>query len=60
MPKVISGFKCPYTGRIYHVGDEYDGEYSDEMRAKGYIEGTKEEKDPESSEKPKKSKKSKG
>lgn len=59
MPKVISGFKCPYTGRIYHVGDEYDGEYSDEMRAKGYIEGTKEEKDPESSEKPKKSKKSK-
>jgi len=59
MPKVISGFKCPYTGRIYHVGDEYDGEYSDEMRAKGYIEGAKEEKDPESSEKPKKSKKSK-
>lgn len=59
MPKVISGFKCPYTGRIYHVGDEYDGEYSDEMRAKGYIEGTKEEKEPESSEKPKKSKKSK-
>lgn len=60
MPKVISGFKCPYTGRIYHVGDEYDGEYSDEMRAKGYIEGTKEEKEPEPAEKPKKSKKSKG
>ncbi|NLU52375.1 MAG: hypothetical protein GXX10_05885 [Clostridiaceae bacterium] len=60
MPRVIGGFKCPYTGRIYHVGDEYDGEHIDEMRAKGYIEGTNEERNgPEPSEKPKKPKKSK-
>lgn len=60
MPRVVSGFKCPYTKRIYHFGDEYDGEYLDEMRTKGYIEGTKEEKEPEPAEKSKKSKKSKG
>jgi hypothetical protein len=38
MPKVISGFKCRYTGKIYHVGDEYDGDNLEEMQAKGYVE----------------------
>ncbi len=42
MHRVIGGFKCPYTGRIYHVGDEYDGKYLDEMIQKGYIKKTKE------------------
>lgn len=59
MPRVVSGFKCPYTNRIYHFGDEYDGEYLDEMLAKGYIEDANEKKEPESPEKPKKSKKNK-
>lgn len=64
MAKVIGGFKCPYTGRIYHVGDEYDGDYPEEMRSKGYIdeapEETKEEiKENTEPEKPKKPKKSK-
>lgn len=40
MPKVIGGFKCPYTKRIYHVGDEYDGKYLKEMQEKGYVEKT--------------------
>ncbi len=26
MSKVISGFKCRHTGKIYHVGETYDGE----------------------------------
>ena len=56
MPKVTGGFKCPYTGRIYRVGDEYDGEHLDEMHAKGYIEGTSEVEPPEKPKKPKKSK----
>lgn len=37
MPKVIGGFKCPYTKKIYHVGDEYDGDHLEEMQKKGYI-----------------------
>lgn len=37
MPKVISGFKCRYTGKIYRVGDEYDGDKLEEYQAKGYI-----------------------
>lgn len=40
MPKVISGFKCPYTKRIYHVGEEYNGERLKELQEKGYIEHT--------------------
>lgn len=38
MPKVISGFKCRYTGKIYRVGDEYDGDHLEEMQRKGYVE----------------------
>lgn len=38
MPKVVSGFKCPHTKRIYHVGDEYDGERLAEFQQKGYLE----------------------
>jgi len=38
MAKVISGFKCRYTDKIYHVGDEYDGEHLEEMQKKGYVE----------------------
>jgi hypothetical protein len=38
--KVIGGFKCPYTKRIYHVGDEYDGQHLEEMQKKGYVEKT--------------------
>ena len=38
MARVVSGFKCPYTKRIYHVGDEYDGEHLVEYAAKGYID----------------------
>jgi len=38
--KVISGFKCRHTGKIYHVGDEYDGEHLKEMQEKGYVEET--------------------
>lgn len=37
MAKVIVGFKCKYTGRIYHVGDMYDGDKLEEYQAKGYI-----------------------
>ncbi|NLX70615.1 MAG: hypothetical protein GX024_06920 [Clostridiales bacterium] len=37
MVKVIAGFKCKYTGRIYHVGDIYDGDKLEEYQAKGYI-----------------------
>lgn len=40
MAKVISGFKCRHTGKIYHIGDEYDGEYLEEMQEKGYVEDT--------------------
>lgn len=38
MAKVISGFKCPYTKKVYHFGDEYDGNYLEEMQKKGYVE----------------------
>lgn len=38
MAKVIGGFKCPYTGKIYRVGEEYSGKYLEEMQEKGYIE----------------------
>jgi hypothetical protein len=37
MAKVIVGFKCKYTSRIYHVGDMYDGDKLEEYKAKGYI-----------------------
>lgn len=47
MAKVIGGFKCRYTGKIYHVGDEYDGEYLEEMQSKGYVEKISTEKNPE-------------
>jgi len=40
MPKVISGFKCPYTKKIYRVGEEYNGKHLEEMQEKGYIEKT--------------------
>jgi len=52
MPKVIGGFKCPYTKKIYRVGDEYDGDHLEEMQAKGYVE--------KSIAAPKKEKKTKG
>jgi len=38
--KVISGFKCRHTGKIYHVGEEYEGEHLEEMQEKGYVEET--------------------
>lgn len=58
MPEVVSGFKCPYTGRIYHVGDEYDGEHFEEMQGKGYIaiDGPAPASKPREGSKPKKSK----
>lgn len=37
MPKVVSGFKCPYTKKIYRVGEEYTGQHIEEMQKKGYI-----------------------
>lgn len=40
MAKVISGFKCRHTGKIYHVGEEYEGEHLEEMQEKGYVEET--------------------
>ena len=40
MGKVISGFKCRHTGKIYHVGEEYEGEHLEEMQEKGYVEET--------------------
>jgi len=38
MAKVIGGFKCPYTKRIYRVGEEYNGDYMEEFIKKGYLE----------------------
>jgi len=38
MARVVGGFKDPHTKRIYHVGDEYDGEHAAEFAAKGYID----------------------
>lgn len=38
MPRVIGGFKCLYTNKIYHVGDIYDGDRLEEYQAKGYVE----------------------
>lgn len=43
MAKVISGFKCRHTGKIYHVGEEYEGEHLEEMQEKGYVEGAENE-----------------
>lgn len=39
MAKVIGGFKCPYTKRIYRVGEEYTGKHVEEFARKGYLEG---------------------
>lgn len=38
MAKVIGGFKCPYTKRIFRVGEEYAGEHVEEFARKGYLE----------------------
>lgn len=39
MAKVIGGFKCPYTKRIYRVGEEYTGKHVEEFARKGYLAG---------------------
>ena len=52
MPRVIGGFKCQYTNKIYHVGDIYDGDRLEEYQTKGYVE--------KSIAAPKKGKKTKG
>lgn len=38
MALVVGGFKCPYTKRIYRVGEKYTGEHVEEFTRKGYLE----------------------
>lgn len=42
MPKVISGFKCQETKRIYRVGEDYDGDHLEEYQERGYVDITEE------------------
>lgn len=38
MAKVISGFKCSNTKKLYFVGDEYEGDRLEELQDLGYVE----------------------
>ncbi|ABJ09620.1 hypothetical protein [Bacillus phage 1] len=41
MAKVLKDFKCKVTKRIYHAGDEYDGDRLEELQKLGYVAASK-------------------
>lgn len=35
--KVLKDFRCKITKRVYHAGDEYDGNRAEELQKLGYV-----------------------